>query len=163
MVYKSLKSTQTPPDDDVPLVKLVVRIPRTLQAELQAIRKQTGLSIAQQVRTSLTYWVARTRKSPTEAQTLISRIVARGVKGSIGPGTSGPAGPNLPGVPNLPPNPYHMTLAQALHILNHPEADPEPDPASQALWSAWKARQDAAGLKALAAGYFKDPSPDPEG
>lgn len=122
--------------DPIPMVELRVKIPKTMQAELQAVWKRTGITMAQQVRTSLALWLARTEKSPGEASAMIARVSSRVARHS-GPG-KGPAPSGAPFEPEY-----------------DPALDPEPDPATEpGKWASWSARQGNWAVKQAAQGKF---------
>lgn len=115
------------------LVKVLIALPPDLRTELELIRQQTGLTVSQQARTSLTLWVAKCRKVPAQS------LFAKGFGGQL-------PSPDSPG--------------PGQHGHHKPQyEDPGPEPSQSkdpAAWAKWSAKAGNAAIAKLAAGEWGD-------
>lgn len=117
------------------MVLISVLIPRNLRGDLEQLRQQTGLSISQQARTSLTLWVMKCQKATGSAQ----KMYAKGFDGLAGPSDG-------PGQGLTPP-------AKVKPFEPGPEPDQKADPVA---WAKWSAKAGNAAIAKLAAGEWPD-------
>jgi hypothetical protein len=134
------------------MARIVLYIPKTLHERLEQIKQKDGVSLSQQARYSLSLWCRRVEKDPYGAWGLIGSGVRDGWRSTGGKGFTDPA--------QDAPQKAQTDLQHALWVMEHPEADPEPNIHTEPVkWGAWSARQGNAAVKVMAAGYFGHPDP----
>lgn len=124
------------------MVKVLIAMPADLRDELNALKQETGLTVSQQARTSLTIWVARCRKTPGGAQALF----ARGMAGLTAIAAS-ESPTSLPGA--------HKGYLDTIGPTYDPATDPQPDREREpAKWASWSKRQGDYAVSLLARGIW---------
>lgn len=132
------------------MVVLQIYIPKHMRDQLEQIKKQDGVSVSQQCRYSLGFWIRRVQRDPHGAWGLIGMGVRDGWRSTGGHGAQ-----------NASEKPK-TALEHAIEVMEHPEQDPEPSQVTEpAKWASWSARQGNAAVKTMAAGYWG--TPDPKG